>query len=228
MTRHLRLVLVLIVCGAGVAQAQQDPPAPATAEAPKIQAPDNPTRRLLGGLAIGPGLDVVVPTSGRASVAAVPRLSIRFASREGWSPTIGFGWFDTGIEGDQFGGTRRIGTLQIRPVMLGARYTWVRDAFSYDVAGTTGWSFSDFDLDGDVAQTLRGQEPIRAEADTSLAWKLQGGVWYDYTDRVAFRGTVAFFRCAPEITLTYGGQSRRFSQSASAVQLGASVVYRIF
>ena len=227
MIRSLAVTLVLASCGADAAFAQQDPASPPD-QAPKIQAPDNPARRLLDGLAIGPGLDVIVPTNGRASVAAVPRLSIRFASGEGWAPTIGFGWFDTGIDGDQFGGRRRIGELQLRPVMLGARYTWVREPFSYDVSGTAGWSFSDFDLDGDVAETLRGQEPIRAEADTSLAWKIQGGVWYDYTDRVAFRGTVGYFRCAPEITLTYGSQSRRFSQSANAIQLGASVVYRIF
>jgi hypothetical protein len=228
MIRSLPAALVLIACVAAGARAQQEPRTPAPADAPKIQAPDNPARRLLAGLALGPGLDVVVPTNGRASVAAVPRLSIRFASREGWAPTIGFGWFDTGIDGDQFGGSRRIGELQIRPIMLGARYTWVREAISYDVSGTAGWSFSDFDLDGDVAETLRGQEPIRAEANTSVAWKIQGGVWYDYTDRVAFRGTIAYFRCTPEVTLTYGGQSRRFSQSANAIQLGASVVYRIF
>lgn len=227
MSRHLTAALVLSTCLCGAAHAQQEPP-PAPAEAPKIQAPDNPARRLLAGLAIGPGLDVVVPTSGGASVAAVPRLSIRFAAREGWAPTIGFGWFDTGIDGDQFGGSRRIGELQIRPVMFGARRTWVREALSYDVSGTAGWSFSDFDLDGDIAEMLRGQEPIRAEANTSLAWKIQGGVWYDYTDRVAFRAAVGYFRCAPEVTLTYGGQSRRFSQSANAIQLGASVVYRIF
>ena len=208
------------------AMAQQEPPA---AEAPKIQAPDDSrSRRLLDGLAIGPGVDVVAPTNGRASVAVVPRLSIRFATEEGWAPTVGFGWFDTGIDGDQFGPSRRIGTLQLRPVMLGARYTWVREALSYAVAATAGLSFSDFDLDETVAESLRGQEPIRAEADTSLAWKIQGGLWYDYTDRVAFRGTISYFRCAPEVTLTYGGQSRRFSQSSNAILLGASVVYRIF
>jgi hypothetical protein len=210
---------------AASAGAQQEP----AQEAPKIQAPDEDAPPgLLKGLAIGPGVDVVVPTSGRASLALVPRLSIRFASQPGWAPTVGFGWFDTGLDGDQFGRLQRIGTLQIRPVMAGARYTWARDAMSYDVAATAGWSFSDFDLDGAVADTLRGQEPIRAEASTSPAWKVQGGVWYDYTDRVAFRGTVSYFRCSPEITLTYGGQSRRFAESASAILLGASVVYRIF
>ena len=141
---------------------------------------------------------------------------------------MGFGWFDTGIDGDQFGGDRRIGQLQLRPVMLGARYTWVRDAISYDVAATAGWSFSDFDLDEAIAESLRGREPIRADASTSIAWKIQGGIWYDYTDRIAFRGTVGYFHCTPEVTLTYGGQTRRFTQSANAIQLGASVVYRIF
>lgn len=226
MRRHLLpVVAALAWLVAPPASAQQDPP---PAEAPKLEAREDPARRLLKGLAIGPGVDVVVPTNGRASVAVVPRLSIRFATDEGWAPTVGFGWFDTGIDGDQFGAARRIGTLQLRPIMLGARYTWVREAMSYDVAATAGWSFSDFDLDEVVAESLRGQEPIRAEANTSIAWKIQGGLWYDYTDKIAFRGTVSYFHCTPDVTITYGGQSRRFNQSANAILLGASVVYRIF
>jgi hypothetical protein len=202
---------------------------PAPAPAPKIQAADPDARdNPLKGLAIGPGLDVIVPTSGSASVAVVPRLSIRLPSDGGWAPTVGFGWFDTAIDGDQFGRDERMGELQLRPIMIGARYTWLRGAYSFDVAATAGPSFTDFDLDGEVARTIFAGQEVTAEASTSLATKVQGGVWYDYNDRVSFRGTLGYFRCSPEITVSAGGQGRRFSQPAHAIQLGASVVYRIF
>jgi hypothetical protein len=202
---------------------------PAPAPPPKIQAPDPDSRdNPLKGLAIGPGLDVIVPTSGSASVAVVPRLSIRFPSDGGWAPTLGFGWFDTAIDGDQFGRDERMGELQLRPIMIGARYTWLRGDYSFDVAATAGPSFTDFDLDGEVARTIFAGQEVTAEASTSLAAKVQGGVWYDYNDRVSFRGTLSFFRCSPEITVNAGAQNRRFTQSAHTIQFGASVVYRIF
>ncbi|HTV00232.1 MAG TPA: hypothetical protein VMF13_06835 [Luteitalea sp.] len=223
MMRTLALVMALGVSVPAMAQAQE-PTTP-----PKIQAPDPDGRHhLLKGLAIGPGVDVIAPTSGKASVAVVPRLSIRFPSEGGWAPTVGFGWFNTGIDGTEFGRDERMGELQLRPVMVGARYSWLRGAYSFDVAATAGPSFSDFDLDGEIARSFFPGQEVTAEASTSLATKVQGGVWYDYSDRVAFRGTIGYFRCSPEITVTAGGQGRRFTQSANAIQFGASVVYRIF
>ena len=225
---RVAVAVMAIACLLATGRVQAQPPAePPPADPPRIQAPD-PGRRIQIGLALGPGLDVVVPTNTAASMAWVPRLSIRFPPVAGWSPTVGFGWFDTEIEGAQFGRDEEMGDLQLRPIMLGARYTWLRGDYSLDLAATAGPSFSDFDVHGNVARRVFGAQEVRAEANTSLATKLQGGVWYDYNDRVSLRGTVAYFRCAPEVTVTAGGQSRRFKQSANAIQLGASVVYRIF
>ncbi len=223
MRRAAALLSALAIAAATPSAAQE--PAPA----PKIQAPDpDPRENPLRGLAIGPGLDVIVPTSDKASIAVVPRLSIRLPSDGGWAPTVGFGWFDTAIDGDEFGRDERMGELQLRPIMVGARYTWLRGVYSFDVAATAGPSFSDFDLDGEVARTLFAGQHVVAEASTSLATKVQGGVWYDYSDRVSFRGTLGYFRCSPEITVSVGGQGRRFTQAAHTIQFGASLVYRIF
>lgn len=220
---------VLLLAVPTSAQPPTEAPPDAPAESPKLQAPDPDTPgRFQIGVAVGPGLELVVPTSGEASVAVLPRLSIRFPASAGWAPTVGFGWFDTRIENGQFGRVGPIGDLQLRPVMVGARYTWVRDAWSYDVSATAGVSFSDFDLDGAIAAALPAGTRVRAEADTSLASKVQGGVWYDYNDRVSFRGTVGYFRCAPEVTVTLGNEARRFTQAAHALQFGAALVYRLF
>ena len=137
MTRAFALACALAVSVPGVARGMEEPQDPAPA--PKIQAREpDPAGNPLVGLAIGPGVDVIVPTSGKASVAVVPRLSIRFPSDGGWSPTVGFGWFDTAIDGDVFGRDERMGELQLRPIMFGARYTWLRGAYSFDVAATAG------------------------------------------------------------------------------------------
>ncbi len=227
--RVIATALTMCLLAAAHADAQQAPLEPPPTEAPRIEAPaSEPGRAVQIGVAVGPGLDLIVPTSGSASVTWAPRFSLRFAADGGWSPTVGFGWFDTGIDGVEFGRDERMGDLQLRPIMLGARYTWLRGEYSVDVAATAGPSFSDFDINGDVARRIFGAGQVRAEASTSLATKVQGGIWYDYTDKVSFRGTVAYFRCAPEITVTSGGQARRFTQPAHALQLGASVVYRIF
>ena len=116
MRRAAALLSALAIAAATPSAAQE--PAPA----PKIQAPDpDPRENPLRGLAIGPGLDVIVPTSDKASIAVVPRLSIRLPSDGGWAPTVGFGWFDTAIDGDEFGRDERMCELQLRPIMDGAR-----------------------------------------------------------------------------------------------------------
>lgn len=220
MTKRLALLLVLLGL-AVVPVAAQD------AEPTRIEASDRPFEL---GIAIGPGLNLIHTTSGDASTVWVPRFAFRFfPNRAGWSPASNFGWFNTSLHGEQFGGGRRpIGELQVRPIMGGVRYTWIRDQLSYDVAATAGFSFTDFDLDGAVAKSLGVPDPIKAEANTAFATKLQGGVWYDYTDRVSFRATVALFRCTPEVTVSGVGYTRSFQQSANALELGVSVVYRIF
>lgn len=200
----------------------QEPVDPPAAEA---QARSRPLR----GLAVGVGLDKIATTSARASNPWAGRFAYRLPPIDGWAPALIFGWFDTEIDGTQFGRDEHIGQLQVRPVMAGVRYTWLRDPWSHDVAAAAGVSFSDFDLDGDVAARLGAESGrILADASTSVAYKVQATTWYDLTDRVAIRGAVGVFVCRPQVTVTSGGTSRRFTQPATSLQLGASIVYRIF
>lgn len=224
----LMLAACAVVLGcAAPAIAQTPPPGPKLAAPVQVATPP-PARRGFT-VAVGPGLDKIITTSGQASNPWVWRFAFRLPQREGWSPAMIFGWFDTTVDGAQFGPEQAIGQLQIRPVMGGVRYTWIRDAWSYDVAAAAGPSFSGFDLAGSVARTLpRTTGAIRADANTSPAFTVQGSAWYDVTDKVAVRGSIGWFMCRPDVTVTASGVSRRFSQSANALQLGASVVYRIF
>ena len=221
------LIGLLLATGPVAAWAQEQPAEPQT-EAPKIQAVQR--SHLLSGLAVGIGAESVVTTSGHASNSLPIRFLFRLPPDSGWSFSPMFGWFGTDLDAtglDRPGA--EFGRLSVRPVLVAARYTWVREPLSYDVAVGVGFSLNGFKLAEGAGPLLGlGSGPITTDANVSPAWRVQGSVWHDFNDRVAIRGALAFAYCQPEITVRSGAAGRRISENANSVQIAAGVVYRIF
>jgi hypothetical protein len=121
-----------------------------------------------------------------------------------------------------------LGELVVRPVLVGVRRTWVRDAMSYDVALAAGPSFNSFKTADGAGALLGLGNSVESDANVSFAWRLQGTTWHDFTDKIAVRGSIAYVWNRPEVTFTSGGTGRRVDSNATSVQLGFGVVYRIF
>lgn len=229
--RLLRVAVLVAACLCSTAQAraQERPPEPPAGE-PTIQADAPPDRRPWIGISIGAGWEKVFTTDGTASNPIPFRFVFRTPLKEGWSVAPMLGWFTSDLDASSLANPQiALGELRVRPILIGARHTWIRGKVSYDVAGAAGVSINSFDL-SDAARPLVGigSGPVTAEANVSPAWRLQLSSWYDFTERVALRGSLAYAWVEPEITFRSGASGRRVKQSANSVQVGASIVYRLF
>ncbi len=209
-------------------RAQDTPPDPPPQDAPKITSVQR--QRFWTGLSLGLGWEKVVTTSGHASNPFPYRFLFRNPSKSGWAVTPMFGWFGSDIDAVALGRPQAsLGRLTVRPVLVGVRRTWVLEPMSYDVALAAGPSFNSFEVADDVGPLLgvnRGS--VTADANVSFAWRLQGSTWYDFNDRVAVRGSIAYARNQVEVAFDTSTTSRRLEQNANSVQFGFGLVYRIF
>jgi hypothetical protein len=122
-----------------------------------------------------------------------------------------------------------MGKLTVRPVLVGVRRTWVSHPLSFDLAGGAGPSFNSFTPDAAARPLLGlGVGELSADANVSLAWRVQFSTWHDFTDRFAIRGSIAYAANQAEITFTSGAAGRRLSQNANSFQIGFGAAYRLF
>lgn len=226
--RAAATLLLASVVAASPARAQDPAPDPAAQEQPKITSVQR--QRFWTGLSVGAGFEKVITTSGRASNPFPYRFLFRTPARSGWAFSPMFGWFGSDIDADSLGSAGTpLGTLKVRPVLVGVRRTWVDEPMSYDVAVAAGPSFNGFSVSDRAVPLLAspGGE-VNADANVSVAWRVQASAWHDFTERVALRGSVAFAWNRPEITFTSGTAGRRVTESANSIQLGIGLSYRIF
>jgi hypothetical protein len=219
---------MLVTLWSAPARAQDAPAEPAPpAEPAKITSVQR--QRFWTGLSVGVGWEKVITTSGNASNPFPYRFLFRTPSRSGWAVTPLFGWFSSDIDAAAFARPDTpMGKLTVRPVLVGVRRTWVRDPLSFDVAAAAGPSFNSFTLAPEAQPFGGAGGAVSADANVSLAWRLQVSTWHDFTDKFAVRGALSYAHVQPEITFASGGLGRRISQNASSVQLGFGAVYRIF
>jgi len=225
-----RTVLVVAVVLAGIAstaRAQEPPPPPPEQEAPKITSVQR--QRFWTGLSLGVGWEKVVTTSSGVSNPFPYRFLFRNPARSGWAITPMFGWFGTDVDATAISRPNvPLGELVVRPIMVGVRRTWVRDPMSYDVALAAGPSFNSFKSADGAGPLLGLGNTVSSDANVSLAWRLQGTAWHDFTEKIAVRGSIAYVWNRPEVTFTSGNISRRIESDATSVQFGFGIVYRLF
>lgn len=159
---------------------------------------------------VRPSHDDVAPTS---SFGPTVRLN----------PGRGFGfagaldWFDTDLR-DEAG---TVGTLRVRPVMLGIGYGIPAGRLHTALTVVAGPSFNRFRLAGDRA----GDE---AEIETSLAVRPGVSLTYTVAPRLAFTGFAGYVFNRPEITYRTGGVELRDRWRADATILSTGVVVSLF
>ena len=210
------------------ARAQDTPAEPSPPPEPtKITAVQR--QRFWTGLSVGVGWEKVVTTSGHASNPFPYRFLFRTPSKSGWAVTPLFGWFSSDIDASVLAQPDTpMGKLTVRPILVGVRRTWVRDPLSVDVAAAAGPSFNSFKLAPEARPFGGAGGAVSADANVSLAWRVQVSTWHDFTEKFALRGALSYAYVQPEITFTSGTLGQRISQNANSVQIGFGAVYRIF
>jgi len=147
----------------------------------------------------------------------------------GWAYSF-FSWFDTDLKREPTAATANLGTLRVRPVLLGYGYTWVhgRTSITADLLG--GVAFNSFDLDS-AARTdylQRGAANVDTEATNTFAVKPEVQVWYDYSARIGIRITGGYLVSRPSISVISSFGRETLPVRADTILITAGVVYSIF
>jgi hypothetical protein len=155
----------------------------------------------------------------------------RLRRGSGLGATVGLDWFTSNVQAEIGGQPTPLGTMSIRPVMVGVSY--IRQYHRYALSGglVAGWSFNS------LRQTAAEQAEYRDHAaapdarlsiSNCLAVRPDVTLWYELGHHLAVSASLSYMFARPTITATSA-----LGQRADAVNLGATVftfgfVYGVF
>ena len=187
---------------------------------PSIAGPatDEPLRIIAVGAAATVGLtpDSAVDTG--VGVGPV----IRLRPRNGWGPSLGFGWTRTPLR-MMPDGAAPLATLVVRPVMGGVEWGVSRGRFASSISLVGGYAFNSLSVD-----TMRTGPGRAIAVDNSLTARAGVGVWVDVTPRVGLNLFGGYRVARPNVTFASDTDVAKQSIDADAVVVSVGFAYWLF
>ena len=147
---------------------------------------------------------------------------LRLRPRNGLGPTVAFNWTDTEIETSP-GGRPGLAAVQLRPVMGGAEYGFVRGRLSAGLSLVGGYSFNSLGVDTSVAGAGRA-----VAVGNSWVWRPGASLWYDVTPRFGINLFGGYLFARPQMTFASDLAVETHRLRANAVVLSVGAAYWIF
>ena len=147
---------------------------------------------------------------------------LRLRPRNGLGPTIAFNWTDTEIETSP-AGHPGLAAVQLRPVMAGAEYGFVRGRLSAGLSLVTGYSFNSLGVDTSVAGAGRA-----VAVSNSWVWRPGASLWYDVTPRFGINLFGGYLFVRPKVTFASDTAIETHRLRGNAVVLSVGAAYWIF
>lgn len=171
---------------------------------------------------IGMNVGYVEPLDGDVDGAPAWGFSGGFAPKAGFGVVFGFGWFDAELIDANGPGEQAVGALKVRPLMIGAGYTWLRDRLALSTSITAGVAFNSGEIYDSYAQTVGG--PIDLDVSNSVAIRPAFTAEYFLTPKFAVTGTASYLFTNPDIVLTRAAERFSDTWDASTFNIFAGVM----
>ena len=147
---------------------------------------------------------------------------IRLRPRNGWGPSLGFGWTRTPLS-ESTDAPPGLADLVVRPVMGGVEYGLSRGPVAIGFSIVGGYAFNSLAVDAERVG------PGRAIAvDNSLALRTGVGFWYDITPRVGLNVFAGYRVTRPRVTFASDSDITMRRLDADTVVLSVGVAYWVF
>ena len=189
-------------------------------ELPELDSPElqgNP-----GFLALGGSFVWSAPRTAtlRKRVALSPL--IKLGSGRGLGLAVGLDWFQAELQ--SLAESREVLTrVQIKPVMLGASYTFASERTSLSASLVGGYAWNSLTVtDTGIAAGL----PV--EVDNSLAWRPGVSLWYDVNRRTALNLSVGHVITRLRLTVLEGGRLEKRPVRGDTTIVHVGVAYKLF
>lgn len=135
----------------------------------------------VGRFAIGPQVSFHFPVNEELESSVALGISYKIGrpkSHDGWGPDLGFGWFGADLAGPLDG------HINVRPLLAGVGYTWVRGKFRTHLAAVTGPAFVKIKVNDEeraAYSTLLGVPVVGVDVKNS--WVVKPGIRVTYNVR---------------------------------------------
>jgi len=136
----------------------------------------------------GATIGVVAATDSDVDVGAAVGVQFGLAPKAGFGFTVGFGWFGADLLLDSQGFDGTVGSVDIRPLMAGLSYTWVRGRLATSVAINAGVSFNSADVNDEFRALFGPGATVELDMKDSIAVRPSVEVEYEITPKFAITG----------------------------------------
>lgn len=186
--------------------------------------------QLHGSVTAGIGISSIRPSAPELSTTAKVRPSLGRVPSRGWGLALALNWFEADVDGGFAGAAGKLGTVKIRPLMLGAGYTWVTGRLAVSPSVVAGPALNTLDIAAAFEErfTLVGSD-FEAEVGTiSLAVRPGVSATVALAPRLGLTGFGGYLFNRPAFTLRtpHGDIATRWS--AGGLALNAGLIVALF
>ena len=182
-------------------------------------------------IGVGVSVSLPEPTSSLADHHTGFGLVGRLRRGTGLGFSLGLGWFTSDVQAEIDGQLAPLGTMTIRPLMLGASYAWQFSRFAVSAGLVGGWSFNSI-KQTPAQQRSYGSLVGMPDAGVSVenGWALRPGVtfWYELGHHFAAAASVGYMINRPTVTTRGAAGERRDVVNLSATVVSFGFLYGVF
>ena len=182
-------------------------------------------------VAVGVSVALPDPTSALADHHPGFGLVGRLRRGTGLGFSLGLGWFTSDVRTEVDGQLAPLGTMTIRPLLLGASYAWQFSRFAVSAGVVGGWSFNSLEQTP-AQQRIYGNLVGMPDASVSVdnGWALRPGVtfWYELGHHFAAATSVSYMINRPTVTTRGAAGERRGAVNLSATVVSFGFLYGVF
>jgi len=182
-------------------------------------------------VAVGVSVSLPEPTNSLADHHTGFGLVGRLRRGTGLGFSLGLGWFTSDVQTELDGQLAPLGTMTIRPLMLGASYAWQFSRFAVSAGLVGGWSFNSIKQTA-AQQRIYGSLAGMPDASVSVenGWALRPGVtvWHELGHHFAVAASVGYMINRPTVTTRGAAGERRDAVNLSATVVSFGFLYGVF
>ncbi len=182
-------------------------------------------------LALGVAGSVYRPTDAAVDNSWGVGLVARLRRSTGFGPTIGLNWFKADVNSDIGGQRTRLGTMLVRPLMVGVAYTRQYAKFAVSGSFVAGRAFNGLRHTGAASEAFAnlGQPGTTFDVTDCFAYRPAFSIWWELGNRFGLLTSVSYLYARPDVittTPTAGTFRRQVDMSSPLFTVG--IGYGIF
>lgn len=185
--------------------------------------------QLQGTTTLGIGVSTIRPDAPELSTRMKVRPAIGRVPSRGLGLVVALNWFDADLSGEIVNSSGSLGSLAIRPLMLGLGYTYVNGRIGISPSIVAGGALNTLDIHDDRPDVaVTGTSIEEHVGSISRVVRPAVGVTLALAPRLGVTASAGYLFNRPHFTLRTPAGERRIQLNAGGVVLSAGAVISLF